>query len=548
MNIKTEPKEIWSEYEKLQKYLANNNIYEIVKNNENFYIGKQWEGMKALDMPKPVINILQRGGKYMIATISSNDISVSITPFSKSSDDIDKMKPIANEVEKVIELGKFKEDSKMAIRNAFVDGACYAMQSFDPDYETGQPLKGRIVNNLVDITNMYMGNPYSNDIQSQPFIIVSMRQHVEQVREEARIQGLNEDEVEMINADNDSNQSNDDSDNLCTVLLKFYKKRIVENEEEITIENEDGSIDIIRNERKSVFFTKTTKDVTIIKETNLGYSRYPIACFGWDPIKNSCLYTSPMTSIIPNQIFINKCFGIAQAYGLQNAFPKVVIDRNKANLNDITKNPNSTISVSGLDMMGKLLDFIKAPDFSNQIIHLIDTTISQTKECMGVNDAALGNVKPDNTSAIIALQEATNLPLELQRQSFYGFWEDIVRNIVDIMANDYGLRKVRFDNNGVADIASVDFSLLKEMNYEINVDIGNGAQYSEIAQMQTLDKIYGAQMIDEITYMESIPSKYVPNKGKIMQYLKQKKEQPVMQQQIDPNAQNINLTGGQFNG
>ncbi|MFQ7004766.1 MAG: hypothetical protein ACLRRT_14530 [Ruthenibacterium lactatiformans] len=48
--------------------------------------------------------------------------------------------------------------------------------------------------------------------------------------------------------------------------------------------------------------------------------------------------------------------------------------------------------------------------------------IEYTRDTMGASDAALGNVTPDNTSAIIAVQKATSMPLELQRQDFTVLW------------------------------------------------------------------------------------------------------------------------------
>lgn len=171
--------------------------------------------------------------------------------------------------------------------------------------------------------------------------------------------------------------------------------------------------------------------------------------------------------------------------------------------------------------MGKFLDFIKVPDFSNNILSLVDSVSSQTKECMGINDASLGNVKPDNTSAIIALQEGSNVPLEIQRQEYYEMWEDTVRNILDIMASSYGTREIMSDEG----LATIDFSLLHNLNYDLNVDIGSGAQYSEIAQINTLDKLFQAGVINAELYVDAIPNKYIPNKGKILQHLKELADQ-----------------------
>ena len=505
--MKLEPEQIWQEYQKIQEYLTQKNLFNIVKTNEKFYDGEQWGDLSEKnDMPKPVINVLQRVVKYMVATLSTNEVAVSITPFSESKDDLDKIKPIAKEIEKVIETAKIKEASKLAIRNGAVDGSAYMLQLFDHSFDTGQDVKGRIVNKLIDNTNIYFGNPYSNDIQTQPWIIVAFRQHVGQVREEAKALGVKE--IDDIKADTDTNQANDDSDELCTVLIKYYKKN------------------------GEVWFTKTTQNVVLKKPELLGYKRYPISCFGWDPVKNSYLYNSPLTAVIPNQVFINKCYAIAQMYGLQSAFPKIVYDKNKVHIDELL-NKTGAHAVSGLDMMGKFLDFIKIPDFSNNILALLENTIEQTKECMGVTDAALGNVNPDNTSAIIALQESSNMPLEIQRQEFYEFWEDTVRNILEVMAHHYGERQVITEVDGEKTLAKVDFSILQNLNFEVNVDIGNASQFSEVAQINTLDKLFQAQIIDAKTYVDSVPSKYMPNKGKIQQYLAKKaEEEQLLQEQM----------------
>lgn len=533
MEIKTKPIEIWHEYTKLQEYCSQRHLYENVKRNENFYIGKQWEGVNAPDLPKPVINFVQRSVKYQIATLASNDVAVSIDVFSNNQADQEAMKPIVKEVENIIEYAKLKEASRIAIRNGAVDGSCYLMQLFNPDYDTKQAMMGRIENEIVDCTNVYFGNPYSNNIQNQPYIIIALRQHISQVKDEAERMGLSQDEIDLIKPDNDSNQyEENDSDNLVTVLLKFYKKKVnsVVTKEKTQVD-ENGNEQVIQyNEKRvttQVFFTKTTHDVTLIEEVNLGYERYPLACFGWEQIKNSYLYESPITSVIPNQIFVNKTYALAQEYVTMGAFPKVAYDRNKIDINSVLGGTNQTLAVTGIDMMGKLLDFIKMPDFSNQALPLAEAVMNNTKECLGVNDASLGDVKPDNTSAIIALQEASNVPLELQRQTFYAMWEDLIRNILDIMGATYGTRQVLTEDG----LAEVNFEILQQLQYDLRVDIGSGAQYSEIAQINTLDKLFQANVIPVNTYIDVIPDKYIPSKGKIKQAVEEQQEQQAQMMQ-----------------
>lgn len=520
--MKLTPSKVWNEYQDIVSYVTQRHLYDIVKQNEKFYDGDQWDGLdEDNSLPRPVINIIQRVIKYQVATLSTNDVAVSLTPHSDNEEDNKKLKPIASEIERVIEQAKIKESAKLVIKNGAVDGACYMMQEFDPDFDTKQDIKGRVINKLVDNTSMYFGNPYSNDIQTQPFIIVALRQYVKQVQQEAKKLGLSENQIAMITPDNADDQANDDSDKLVTVLLRF-ERRTVKVEEKIEEVDEFGNTIIkeIPKEVESIWFSKSTQSVFLKEPVDLGYKRYPISQFGWDPIKNSYLYNSPITPVIPNQIFINKCYAIAQMYGLQSAFPKIVYDKAKLNIKDILGN-TKPVAVANLDLMGKFLDFIKVPDFSNNILSLVDSVTSQTKECMGINDASLGNVKPDNTSAIIALQEGSNVPLEIQRQEYYEMWEDTVRNILDIMASSYGTREIMSDEG----LATIDFSLLHNLNYDLNVDIGSGAQYSEIAQINTLDKLFQAGVINAELYVDAIPNKYIPNKGKILQHLKELADQ-----------------------
>lgn len=528
--IKTEPIEVWKEYQKGVQYLTNNDIYEIVKTNENFYDGRQWEGVSENSiMPKPVINVLQRVVKYLIATISSNDVAIAMTPFTVMQEEIDKIEFFTKAVDDCIENARIKEKSRLMIRNGAVDGSSYMMLSFNPDIETGQSVKGDIEATLIDNTNMYFGNPYSNDIQNQPYIIVALRQNISQVKAEAEDLGVDKDEIDAIRADNDTNQVNDDSEDLVTVLLKFYKQKVKVKNIRTETDLEGNPVEIVEEkEIKTVYFTKCTKDVTLIKPVDLGYKRYPISCFGWDAKKNSYLWNSPLTANIANQIFINKAYALAQMYGLQNVYPKIVYDKNKIDISEFMD--NTAFAVTGIDMMGKIMDFIKVPDFSNNIIGLIENIMQQTKECMGVNDASLGNVDPDNTSAIIALQEASNVPLELQRQTYFEMWEDTVRNILDIMAVAYGIRLVMREDNV---LSQVDFSVLNSINYHLRVEIGNGSQFSESAQMSTLTNLFTNQIIDGQTLVESTPQKLLTNKQKILQKIREQQEaQAQMQQQM----------------
>lgn len=151
---------------------------------------------------------------------------------------------------------------------------------------------------------------------------------------------------------------------------------------------------------------------------------------------------------------------------------------------------------------------------------MIDKVISYTRDTMGANDVILGNITPDNTSAILAVQQSSIMPLELQRMAFYRYMEDAVRIILDIMACDYGKRIIREENGGQA---ILDLSKLRGMDLRLNVDIGASSYWSELMQVQTLDNLFAKGVLtDAAEYVESIPSAYLKNKAKLLQTLKER--------------------------
>lgn len=72
--IKTSPAEVYAEYLEAKSYNASIDLEERVKTYENFFIGKQWEGVNAPDMDKPVFNILKRVINYFIAMLASDSV------------------------------------------------------------------------------------------------------------------------------------------------------------------------------------------------------------------------------------------------------------------------------------------------------------------------------------------------------------------------------------------------------------------------------------------------------------------------------------------
>ncbi len=516
---KQTPEQIWQEYQKGVSYNTRINLYEQVKKNENFYIGKQWEGLNAPDLNKPVVNVLRRVVSYFISMIVSDDVGVSFTPFIEDSSGKLAAKVLSNAVDEVIELADIKAKSRDIIRDAAVDGDGFLYFYFDADAETGQAAKGQIMTEVLPNVNVIYGNPYSDDLQKQPYILLVLRKTVESVREEAKEHG---EDPALIHEDDDTNQydvAGASQDGLVTVVIKMWR------------------------EGETIHAVKVSKGAVIRPAWDMQLKRYPIACMRWEKVKNSYHGEAAISAMIPNQISVNQLFAMAIHSVKSTAFPKILYD--KVKISGWSNKVGQAIGVVG-NPNDAIYSGFKAPDMSGQVMDLIERLCQKTLEFMGASDAALGNVNPSNTSAIIATQKASAMPLELQKLEFRRFTEEYIRVILDMVSVYYGVREAAYEEEGNTVIAPFDFSSLVGANFRMKVDVGAAAYWSELMQIQTLDNLLSKGIVpDAVTYLESIPDGYVPNKSELVDKLKEREQMQVQQPVQGMPPQQMAIPGGE---
>ena len=79
---------------------------------------------------------------------------------------------------------------------------------------------------------------------------------------------------------------------------------------------------------------------------------------------------------------------------------------------EISNDPGQIIPVAGGgEDTGDAISYVSPPDFSPAFDQNISSLISNTLKQSGANDIVLGDVKPENTSAILAVRETATLPL-----------------------------------------------------------------------------------------------------------------------------------------
>lgn len=505
------PETVWNEYETACQFKTGLNLYDNVRANENFYIGKQWEGVQANGLPTPVFNFIKRIILYVVASTATDNLKMNASPLSSSGmaelGDLDRLSNVINaQFSALFEQNKLGKQTREFMRNAAVDGDACIYSWFDPGAETGQTAKGTIRTELLENTRVAFGNPNDREVQSQPYILISRRELLDRVKEEAG--GAGEDIIS--DSDETSDRFDAMTDGKVTTITRFWK------------------------ENGSVWCVKTTKDAVVRKKWDTGMELYPIVWMNWDYVQNCYHGQAAVTGLIPNQIFVNKMFAMTMISLMTTAYPKVVYDKTRISRWD--SGVGKAIPVNGGDV-SNVARAIDPAAISPQVSQFIELAISLTKEFMGATDAALGDTRPDNTSAIIALQKASSVPMELTKQNFFQCVEDLGRIWLDQMRAYYGVRFVDLppteeEKQQMAMMGLVpddkpkptqfDFSLLNQVPLSIKLDVGGSAYWSEIAQMQTLDNLLMNGQINVVDYLERVPNGYISNQQELIRTLRER--------------------------
>lgn len=516
-------------------------------------------------------------------------------------DDVNGAAVATAEVQNLLE--KFKMDYR--IREALFDGAqtgdyCahfYWDADAVPYGGAFGPYKGAIEMELVDGINVMFGNPNDSCVEKQPYILIIGRDTTGNLRDEAKRH--RKDMLEDIQPDADNTfqaaqggqieLEPDDRDGK-TLYAYMYEKKTKEvdvlddfgnpvmedvldkdgkpvretNEDGVPLRDPDGNPVYKQKKAKrlvtSVHVTKATKTCVIFEDIDTGLSRYPIAWGNWEKQKNQYHGRALVTGIIPNQIFINSMFAMVMRHLQLMGFPKTVYNADL--ISQWTNEVGQAIAVRGLQPgqnISQAAYNLQPADMSNQIIQAIDKAVAYTKDCLGATDAQLGNVKPDNTSALMVLQSSAEVPLENTRAGLHEWLEDIGAILLDMIGTYYGERPMvrerefaepvlnpatgkpmlnpmtgtMMTNKVVRRVlVNYDFSKFKKLWFNVRVNAGATTYYSEIAMVQTLDNLRRDGTLEVIDYLERIPDKLIPRKAELIQNLRLR----MAQQVADPAA------------
>lgn len=541
------PETIWKLYEAGESYNDKLKLYDTVRDNENMFIGKQWEGVTANGLPTPVLNFIKRTVMFKVATISSDNLKVNASPLGPSARNDELFEPariVTEECDALMERNGVVRLSREFCRNAAVDGDGCLYTYWDTDVTaTGklgeETIDGQIATEVLQNTRVLFGDQNDRRVQKQPYIIIKKYYPVRTVKRMAEKAGAKDYDSITADEDDKSMDTVKRTDDKVTVLLFLWR------------DPDSGEI----------WSYECTKNLVLSEAKSLLIRLYPLVWLNWDFVQDCYHGQAEVSGLVPNQVATNKLWAAHILANMNLGFPKVMYDRTR--IKSWTNQVGVAIPCNGGDMdnVAKILT-PGAP--SPQAFQLMQALIEQTERCMGVTQAALGDTRPDNTSAIIALQKASATPMELTKQQFYGCIEDLFRIYVEFMAFYYGKRSIvtktpdkvteaiEFAAENHPDIEATgtvttdfDYGTLKDIRWALKLDVGASSYFSEIATISTIAEWVKQGLMLPSEGMERLPNDFMPKQKELIDAMKAREG---AQDAPEPTAQPGNQAIGELEG
>lgn len=521
--------------------LGDRGMYDQNKINERFYVGDQWYGANAgSDRPLVRHNVIKRIGDYKMAVVGSSPVTVSYSaegvPNTLSTQE--RIRPIREQisaeqvsVQDTESLGlndndeinlvmsamsdyfrvtaervKFDDIKEQALRNAYISGTGIVYTWWDDRIKTGlyadesrkTPITGDIACEVLDVENVYFGDPNVDDVQRQPYILIAQRKNVSEIVREAKMNGKGG-IADQIAADNetayeagDRSEKEADDAKKAILITKLWKEWA-----------KDGKSYTIKA-------VKVCNSLTIRPEWDMQIRLYPLAKFSWER-RRSCAYgESEITYLIPNQIAINRMITASVWAVMVMGMPIMVVNQDIVQA-PVTNDPGQIVPVLGDADAVNAIRYVNPPQFSPKFDQNIDSLIANTLTQSGANDAALGDIRPDNTSAIIAVREAATMPMQMVQNRYYSFIEDISRIWAEFWLMMYGKRALKVEDETGTWYMPFDGDRYKDLLISTRIDVGASSLWSEVQSIRTLDNLFDRQVIDVIQYLTRLPKGTVPN-------------------------------------
>ena len=540
--------EIWKQYLDGVKYQQSMGFTTDFPKFISFKEGDQWAAVteNTKNLPRPVFNITEMFIRSKRAAVTNQGLSLVYTPL-EVFDDEETQARAEQGAKDFTDFAKIMWENldQEELNNEFVDDAVTVGTGilhyyWNPNKSGGNQLKwnGDMQGEVLDPLNVFFSNPHRKKVQDQEWIIIQDRMTVKEVRELARHEGIVEELVRLIGADNNesgeyTSETKEVTENdKITVLLKYFKK--------------DGA----------VYYSKSTSSLVIIDDRLLTpevegstykMGLYPIALMSCIRRKK-CIYGLGYAQDV---IAINKAVNQLKAMQLLNAIQcgnPALVTRPNAIRQKITNQGGQIITDYSPD--GNGIRYMQPPNFSTIFSQLGNEMFELARTTTGVTDVSTGETLGANmaASAIIALQNQAKTPIKELQNRYFSAIKEVGDIWLEFFKAYYNMDRnmIVEDEEGKAENRVFNGSNYADIDYKLKVEVAVATDKETLA-VSLLDAMREREDINKEQYVELMPDGAMPFKADIKEIWKKEKQDVLVQalQQIQQQQMIIDQLRGQ---
>lgn len=537
-----ETTDIWKLYQDMVSYNNQLNVYSDTDKNYRMYNGNQWQGLKIEGIEPVSLNFIKPIVKYKLSVIHQNDYAI---VYSAENIEEKEFKDIANKTcellnrkaRKVWEKDRFDKKIRKFTKDAAIndEGIIYV----DYDRKNDMP-----INEVIYKADVGYGNENSDEIQTQPYIIIRQRKPVMDVQKLAKENKVPKEDILNIVGDNDTGDAPGENakfeiQNNCWLITKMYKKN------------------------GTVHFSQATKYVDIIKDQDTGLKLYPMVHMCWEEKIGYSRGEGEVRHLIPNQLEVNKTIMRRVLVAKKTAYPQTVVNTSKV------RNPSAINRIGGIietdarevDDVRKILNTTQPAQMSTDVDKLQNDLISITRELAGAGDIATGEVNPESASgkAILAVQNASRMPMTEQLETLKDSIDQLAKVWLDMWKTyaENGLQieyetKDELTGQTSTQLVKVSAEILDKLQADVKVDITPKSPYDKYAQEVSIENMlkagyFNAEKLSELeVYVDLLDDDSSMPKQKMEEAIKHIKAVQDQISQINNQAQMLQAQTNQF--
>ncbi len=497
---------------------------------ERFKAGDQWPAAtsRTRNLPRPVFNIIRMIENHKVANVMSEQIKMvfsleeideeeqmDIMPGQDMMDPGEQFSKVADAMWERMKMDDLNEEALNICANT---GTAIWHFYWDNDVSGGSKYAwvGQMEGEIIDPINCFFGNPQQRRVQKQPWIILSCREQVDWVQQQARDNGVSPEMVKMIKPDKQPTDTDYDAARYelsdarkVTVLTRYWKERDP------------------KTRKYRVFYAKSCNGVVIKKRTATGLDIYPLAVMQWDRRKKSIYGQGDTEGLIPNQKAINTLIAMQILSVQLTGWPKLIYRPGAIDPSRVTNTPGEMIQVEGNPTEGWGVDYLSPGQISGNASALVEAILAYTRQVSGADEASTGAAPSSelNATAIMLLQKAAAIPIESIKRRFMSAIEDIGRIWEAFFKVYYSTgRQLNVKDDDGNDMPMMfNGAEYEDTPMQLKIDVGPGSMYSESLVVSGLQEALAAGRITYVQYLQLMPKNVVPYRDRLLKELDEQK-------------------------